>query len=369
MIRKKIGYDLIHLLHAVFILILFISGMILYVPGLRTWFIEYRWEIRSFHTWQGIGYFTFILMACPIVYQYIKERALWQKAFHVLLMITLALAWTVSGLILYINDPSYLGLRQASIQIHDWLSLFIPFWVSGHIWLWYAKKKKLYTPKYLTRARDRGNLLSRREVLILFAGGMVSFVLGGICKWVQPISSDFLSSLNQVKARGYFRIYSIRNDDPVFDPETWRLTVDGLVENKLSFTFEQLMSLPKTKYTHDFHCVTGWSVLGVSWEGVSFQEIAKQARPTTQYVKMYSADEFYTETYELEQLNQQNVILCFNLDGKPLIKSQGAPLRLFHPEMYGYKSIKWLHRIEFVERRDLGYWEEKEGYDLNGYIS
>src|SRR5690606_16992521 len=117
LIRKKAWYGILHLLHAISVLILLLTGAILYVPELRTWLIEYRWEIRSFHTWLGIGYFTLIALAIPIIYQYLSERSRWQKSFHVLFMMSLALAWMVSGWILYINDPTYLGLRQASILV------------------------------------------------------------------------------------------------------------------------------------------------------------------------------------------------------------------------------------------------------------
>ncbi|MCF6092937.1 molybdopterin-dependent oxidoreductase [Microaerobacter geothermalis] len=371
-------YRMIHWIHGMLLFTLLITGAILYLPLLRTLFFDFRWEIRQYHSMLGIFYFLFVFTATPYVIQYMRMHA-WKKTFHICLHITLALGWTASGVYLWVNDSTYLGIRQLSITIHDGLSLFIIPWVIAHVGLWYARKKGLFRSGIQTspsrghtvRNWDRAILLTRRDVIIFFTGGLLSLILGGLFRWVQPVSKTFLASIETVKKRGYFRIYSVRSENPVFDPNSWKLDVGGLVEKPMEFSFDELMRLPKHQYTYDFYCVTGWSVTGVKWEGIPFLEIVKMVNPKSEgkYVTMYSADRLYWETYELSQLMNRNVILAYKLDGKDLIASQGAPLRLFHPGMYGYKSIKWVNRIEFTDQRDLGYWEEKEGYDLNGYIT
>jgi hypothetical protein len=370
MAKKQTIYYYLHLIHGLFILTLLLTGAVLYVPSFRIFFVEYRWAIRGFHSVLGILYFIFILALIPYLITYLRRNRFWQKTFHICLQFSLGLGWAASGIYLWINNTTYLGIRELSLAVHDVLTLFIIPWTLGHIMIWYLRKKGK-GKRIVSKDRDRGILISRRDVLILFSGAMVSLLLGGVFRWYRPISDRFLTSLSEVKRRGYFRIYSVRSDPPIYDPTTWSLLVNGLVQKPMEWLWEDLMKLPKQTFTHDFHCVTGWSVLGVEWEGIPFQELVKSAGPKQEgiYVKMYSSDKIYTETYELSQLLEQNVILAYKLDGKLLIPNQGAPLRLFHPAMHGFKSIKWLHHIEFTAERGLGYWEEKEGYDLNGYIS
>lgn len=374
MIRKRNIYYYLHLVHGLLIFALLVTGAVLYVPFLRIYFVEYRWTIRTLHTIGGILYFIFILFILPILISYLRKNRLWQKTFHVCLHYFLGIGWFASGIYLWINDPTYLGIRQQTLLIHDVLTLFVIPWILLHITLWYIRKKRKGKQKnsriHDHDAGDRRQLMTRRDVLILFIGGVASLILGGMIRWYQPISTQFLASLSEAKKRGYFRIYSLRNDPPAYDPATWRLSVDGLVQKSAEWTWEDLMKLPKQKFTYDFHCVTGWSVLGVEWEGIPFQALVKSVKPKQEaiYVKMYSADKLYTETYKLSQLMEENALLTYKLDGKALIQNQGAPLRLFHPAMYGYKAIKWINRIEFTSERGLGYWEEKEGYDIDGYL-
>jgi methionine sulfoxide reductase catalytic subunit len=369
-LKPKHTYYYIHLIHAILILVLLATGSFLYVPALRTFLGEYRYELRQFHSIIGISYFIFLCFTVPSVFRYARAHRRWQKTFHICLQLLLGVGWTASGIYLWLNYTEYLGIRQASILLHDALTLFIIPWVSAHILLWYIRRNQKPVRKEDRESRDRGILISRRDVLLLFSGAILAFMAGGLFRWFQPLSPRFLNALETVKRKGYFRIYSVRSDNPVFNRGTWRLTVDGLVEKPASLSFDELINRESHTFTSDFHCVTGWSVNGVKWKGISFRDIINQVKPGEEgaYVRMYSADRLYTETYELTQLLEENVILAYELEGKPLSENQGAPLRLFHPNMYGYKSIKWLNRIEVVKDRGLGYWEEKEGYDLNGYL-
>jgi DMSO/TMAO reductase YedYZ molybdopterin-dependent catalytic subunit len=78
-------------------------------------------------------------------------------------------------------------------------------------------------------------------------------------------------------------------------------------------------------------------------------------------------DNAYSESLTFEQAKQADVLLAYELDGKPLLRQQGQPLRLVVPGMYGYKYAKWVNRIEVVDRVIPGYWEQN-GYDVDAYI-
>ena len=69
----------------------------------------------------------------------------------------------------------------------------------------------------------------------------------------------------------------------------------------------------------------------------------------------------------LKQAGLHDVMLAYEMDGKPLSRAHGAPLRLIIPEMYGYKNVKWLNGINLVPKADDGYWE-KLGYDQDAWV-
>jgi DMSO/TMAO reductase YedYZ molybdopterin-dependent catalytic subunit len=149
---------------------------------------------------------------------------------------------------------------------------------------------------------------------------------------------------------------------PAFDPKTWNFTVDGLVKNAVKITYAEVLNLPKTVNISDFHCVTGWSRLDNRWEGVPFQVIHDLVKPLDEakYVTVVAEGD-YTTSLPLNTLLEDDVLLAYRLDGQPLKLEHGGPLRLVVPKKYAYKSAKWVRKLRFAERQELGYWE-KRGY-------
>ncbi len=149
---------------------------------------------------------------------------------------------------------------------------------------------------------------------------------------------------------------------PKVDLKKWALTVEGEVENPLKLDWKSLLKQPKVKSTSDFHCVEGWSVLGLKWEGVGFQQIVKLVRPkrNARSVTFECADG-YTTSLTLEELMGNDVVLAYRLDGKPLKPDIGAPLRLVVPSKYAYKNAMWVTTILFTAEKQIGYWESR-GY-------
>ncbi len=140
----------------------------------------------------------------------------------------------------------------------------------------------------------------------------------------------------------------------------WTLEVDGEVENRLKLSWDEFLKLPKTVDVSEFDCVTGWTRLDNKWEGVRFSEIVKLAHPTVKAkyatIECYG-DVTYTTSLPLEDLVRDNVLFAYGLDGKPLEPTHGGPVRLVVPHKYGYKSAKWVKRVKFTEKQELGYWE------------
>jgi DMSO/TMAO reductase YedYZ molybdopterin-dependent catalytic subunit len=149
---------------------------------------------------------------------------------------------------------------------------------------------------------------------------------------------------------------------PKTDLNTWRLEVYGEVEKPTTFSFEDLKAKPSVFGIFDFHCVEGWSILDNNWEGIPFKALAEIVKPkeNATYVTC-ECDDGYTTSLPLPELLGDNVLLAYKLNDKPLPQERGGPLRLIIPSKYAYKSPKWIRKIKFASKQELGYWESR-GY-------
>ena len=156
---------------------------------------------------------------------------------------------------------------------------------------------------------------------------------------------------------------------PRYDPATWRLRIDGLVDRPQTIDIEQLRALPAAEQISTFHCVTGWTVRNVHWRGVRFADLLAAAapHPDAGVLTFASAEQPYVDTLTLDQARLPDVMLAYEMDGQPLPRPHGAPVRLVIPDMYGYKNVKWVERITVGARAAPGYWEQR-GYDTDAWV-
>ena len=156
-------------------------------------------------------------------------------------------------------------------------------------------------------------------------------------------------------------------EQPVIPLNEWQLTVDGEVENPVTFNWDEFMALPQTEDTSDFHCVTTWSKLDISWKGVSFIDLAAMVQPkeTATHILCYGYDG-YTTNISLEEALKPDVLLVHTVEGQPLPEEHGGPARMITPQLYAWKGSKWIKRIKFLEKNILGFWEER-GYSNTAY--
>ncbi|HET8528408.1 MAG TPA: molybdopterin-dependent oxidoreductase [Gaiellaceae bacterium] len=211
---------------------------------------------------------------------------------------------------------------------------------------------------------DEPKRYGRGLFLATVAGGLSSLV------WGKTVWSGLSSAVPSVPfVPSGWRIYTVAATMPVFDPATWRLEVGGLVEQPLTLDHRALLALPRTEEVRDFHCVTGWSVPNVRWAGVRLADLLDRVRPaaSAHAVRFTSAEIPYVDYLTLDQARRSDVLLAYELDGAPLPRPHGAPLRLVMPEMYGYKSVKWVARVDLVRQPEDGYWELR-GYDRDAWI-
>jgi DMSO/TMAO reductase YedYZ molybdopterin-dependent catalytic subunit len=172
-----------------------------------------------------------------------------------------------------------------------------------------------------------------------------------------------------VPTSGGWRIYTVGSSMPNVGSAAYRLRVDGLVAAPKTFTLGDLKAMPRAEQVSDFHCVTGWVVENVRWAGVRIAHVleAAGAKQDVSSLRFVSAEVPYDDSLTLQQALLPDVMLAYEMDGKPLTRAHGAPVRLVMPQMYGYKSVKWVNRIELGKTMQAGYWEQ-HGYDVDAWL-
>jgi DMSO/TMAO reductase YedYZ molybdopterin-dependent catalytic subunit len=212
--------------------------------------------------------------------------------------------------------------------------------------------------------------IGRRAFLGLVLGGVSAYAWAGpVSRVLSPVTSSFSQLGANLLPTGGWRIYTITGVMPDIDALQWRLRIDGLVENPGTFSLRDLRGLPQAQQTSTFHCVTGWTVRDVHWAGVRFKDLLALVRPKpgAHALRFVSAERPYEDSLTIEQALAPDAMLAFAMDRKPLTRPHGAPARVVIPQMYGYKGVKWLERIELVARQPTGYWEGL-GYDQNAWV-
>ena len=213
-------------------------------------------------------------------------------------------------------------------------------------------------------------LYGRRAFLGVTAVGLSS-LLWGRSAWqaASGVTRPFVDALPSGIIPSGWRIYTVAASMPRFDPATWRLRIDGLVDRPQTIDYEQLRALPAAEQISTFHCVTGWTVSNVHWRGVRFADLLAAAapRPDADVLTFTSAEQPYVDTLTLDQAHLPDVMLAYEMDGKPLPRPHGAPVRVVIPDMYGYKGVKWVERITVGAHAQPGYWEQR-GYDTDAWV-
>ena len=146
---------------------------------------------------------------------------------------------------------------------------------------------------------------------------------------------------------------------PRADLAAWTLRAFGLVNEEKVWNWQEFTALPTQTITTDIHCVTRWSKFDTLWEGVPFRDIADMVgvKPEAMFVIAH-CEYGYTTNLPLNVMLDDDVMLAYKFDGKPLEPDHGYPVRTLVPKRYFWKSAKWVRALEFAEKDRLGFWEQ-----------
>jgi DMSO/TMAO reductase YedYZ molybdopterin-dependent catalytic subunit len=153
---------------------------------------------------------------------------------------------------------------------------------------------------------------------------------------------------------------------PNVDLSAWDFRIWGLVEEPVAMSWGQFEALRRAARRNDIHCVTGWSRLDNTWEGVAVHDVLALSRPTPKASHaLVHAEHGFTANLALAELDRPENLFAVKHDGKELEPDHGWPLRLVVPHLYFWKSVKWVRGIEIMDHEQAGFWEQN-GYHMHG---
>ena len=146
--------------------------------------------------------------------------------------------------------------------------------------------------------------------------------------------------------------------------DQWTFTIDGQVDARVSWTWEEFLALPSEAPTVDIHCVTKWSKLDTAWKGVSVDTLLSAVNTEALYLTAWS-DGGYTTNLALEDVTDGKAWVAYEFGGEPLEAEHGGPARLLVPALYFWKSAKWARGLTLTPDDEPGFWENY-GYHNHG---
>jgi sulfoxide reductase catalytic subunit YedY len=213
--------------------------------------------------------------------------------------------------------------------------------------------------------------MHRRE----FLGALVTLTTSGR----MVTTSDALTSREAVTS--YTNFYEFGSDKgdasrngSAFRPSPWSVTIDGLCAKPGTYTLEDILKPhPLEERVYHMRCVEGWSMV-IPWDGFPLASLLKRFEPSgkAKFVEFTSVERPrempgirrgvlpypYREGLRMDEAMHPLTILAAGLYGETLLTQNGAPLRLVVPWKYGFKSVKSIVRIRFVDRQPLNTWQE-----------
>ncbi len=228
-----------------------------------------------------------------------------------------------------------------------------------------------------TRASRRRFVGTVSAVFVLVVGAAIGTrAFGG------PPLTEYRASLGDLKPDGTLEgeitpttnFYQVSKNtfNPNVDGKSWKLTIDGLVNNPVSFDMQTLSQLPHQKVYHTLTCISnpvGGDLIGnAEWSGIPFKTLLDKAgvKPGVKKVVFTSADG-YKDSITIEKALEDNTTLAIEMNGAPLTADHGYPARMLIPNIYGMKNAKWLTGITLIDSDFAGFWQQ-QGWDNTAKI-
>ena len=166
----------------------------------------------------------------------------------------------------------------------------------------------------------------------------------------------------------------VTNDFPVLSAgptprvalDRWTFTIEGLVREKVTWSWQEFLQLPAQTFVVDISCVTKWTKLDTRWKGVSVDSLLEHVEldRKAMFVTAFSTDG-YTTNLPLPDILNGQAFVAYEYEDKPLAPEHGGPARLVVPHLYFWKSAKWVRGLRLMDKDKSGFWESA-GYNNHG---
>ncbi len=306
------------------------------------------------------------------------------------------------------NLGASLALGLVLLMVHASLSLPGPslavsaLWIGALMLVWGYSLDWLFRVGPPAMAQEAEAPLSRRQFIYLVGGGVLTVGLGSLALsrlGAEPSSSAGSSSANSpgdlpdltrtsgpaaspppeiLSARPEpapgvrpeltpsedFYTVDINAVAPRVDGENWRLRLEGLVDNPLVLTLDDIRSRPAFSQVITLSCISnpiGGDLISTAvWTGIRVKDLLAEVglQPDAQELAIESVDGFY-ESVPMSELMDDRTLLVYEMNGEPLTITHGFPLRIYIPNHYGMKQPKWIERMEVIDHNGPGYWVDR----------
>ncbi len=333
-----------------------------------------------------IGIAIAMLIVGGLLGRWFATAPTWQRLTKIVIGV-----WIVFGVGVYtLLGAGIFGAQLQAGPIWHGLSLLLVFGVYG-VALWHAYA--LLAHRAMPELPDASRRVFLRNAAVLMvatvgAGTIWRLVMGGntgagagseavpapVAASLPPTTSppnappfDLKGISPEVTNTNDFYTVSKNFIDPSVAVGGWKLTIDGLVDNPMTLTYDQLTALPAIDGYYTLMCISneiGGDLWGnAAWHGVSLQWLLQQAGVHTDaYKAVFTAADDYKDSVMLANALDPNALLAWEMNGEPLKKEHGYPARLLIPGIYGMKNVKWLTGISIVATDVKGFWQQ-QGWD------
>lgn len=383
----------LHTYHAVIALLLALTGLVLHSQLFREALAFWRAYLSSLHV--ALGLFFVLTLGT-----YVRATAIaWKSLTGNIRLQCITAGWQVicgalslTGLLLFFAVDLYNLTGTSTLTLHRWAAVLGVSAGLYHMATSLYSQQQSSTADKTTCPTSQSPQTNRRSFIrwsatvgaLIGGGGLTKWLFGlptntdwsktskkyKDCNKMEPQPSPSLGSLPPVGGgyKGNFEVFTV-TPIPCTDSETWHFTLSGLVDNPMSTNWKGFLDLPRVVQISNFHCITGWSVYNVTYEGIALAQLLNLAgvQAAAKYVKFYSGDGVYTSALSLDQAQLADVIIAVLMDGQPIPSDLGGPARLIVPQMYAYKGVKWLNAIELISDPHIGFWESR-GYENDAWV-
>ncbi|OBS10195.1 molybdopterin-dependent oxidoreductase [Acidihalobacter prosperus] len=356
---------IVHVFLLASFIVLMLSGVAIYLPDLHAVLLPWLQTIYALHVWLGTAFLVALLIALLSSPRLVRRVRLVDWT----LVSAGSLFLGVSGYVLWFDTTFPVYWNAIAFGWHGWVAYALLAWLLVHGFLRTFSFQRSGHPLNWRVDFTRRRFLSMGVSLVGASFGLLG--LAGMRRRPDPTSGgvDSMATSDAAAQWAFPEHYSYTGIYPEIDPVGFRLSIGGLVEHPVTMRLEEIRALDPVMIRSNFHCVTGWSVPDVPWDGIAVEALMAHAGvlPQARYLAFYSADGVYVDCLSLQQARVRGVMLAYGIAGEPLPGRGGFPLRLVVPGMYGYKSVKWVDRVVATAEPVTGTWE-RQGYPADAYL-